>query len=198
MDVLAECACDAGRRELQEVADRLFAALGGWVPDESCAPDADPFELLIMPRPYVGNPQPLPTDAGAQPAVPLPPRPQRVEWTSDDDVHVLSLFRKHGTKWRLIAREAPLKRSDDAVRNRVQRLQRLRRLQTPPDPPRPQTPESAKTSAQWRVPWTEEEDRRLLALVRMSHAWPAIARSFDGRTAHACRNRVFRLSGSFG
>jgi hypothetical protein len=204
MEILADCACEKELRELQDIADRLFEALGACVPSAPGSPELDPLNLLSMPQPYTGNPPPVPTEYETIPETspPLPIRTARAEWTEEDDAHLLALFDEHGTRWRQIARASPRCRSDDAVRNRVTRL-RLKGLFK--EAGRPQTPESAKTCVRSRgatlegarVAWTSNEDELLRALVRTTRGWSAIAKSFKGRTPHACRNRVFRLSGTF-
>jgi hypothetical protein len=188
MEILADCACERERRELLATADRLFEALA------ACVPDADPFELLIMPEPSTGGPQPLPTIHESTPVVPLPPsQSRRQEWTKEDDEHLLALFDQCGARWRRIARASPTARSDDALRNRVARLKQ--KMNTPPAAKRTRRdPEEAPS----RLSWTAEEDEVLLQAIAESHDWRAIARKLPPRTPHACRNRCFRLLGSFG
>jgi hypothetical protein len=187
MDVLAECACEQERRDLEQTADHLFAALAACVPDS----DDDAFELLAMPEPYAGKPQPLPTLEETIVTATLPPPAKRQAWTEADDEHLLALFHAHGARWRRIARDAQSPRSDDAVRNRVARL--TRRAATPPADKSRARAEGAEP----RRPWAREEDARLLELVRTTRAWSEVARAFVRRTPHACRNRVFRLTGQW-
>lgn len=192
MEVLLQaCASEGERRDLEDLADRLFAELAKDVPD-----DADAFELLAMPEPrkYPGAPQPLPTIAESMPVAPLPPLPpprrRRTDWTEDDDEHLLRLFDLYGSKWREIARASGSPRSDDAIRNRIQRLNE--RANTPPAA-KPRAPAAASAGEAPRRPWSEGEDKRLRELVETTRSWRSIACEFTGRTPHACRNRVFRL-----
>lgn len=183
MDVLAECACEREQQELQNLADGVFAALGEYYLGD------DAFELLAMPEPYAGAPQPLPKTNETLVNVPLPQRVNRQTWTEDDDAHLLALFQTHGARWRRIVRASASPRSDDAVRNRLTRL--TQRAATPPaDKPR-----ARAEGAEPRRPWARDEDARLLALVKSTRSWGAVAEAFVGRTSHACRNRVFRLTG---
>jgi len=201
MDILANCACETEFLELQDMADRLFEALSPCVPNAPDVLDPDPLCMLSMPKPCVGNPQPIPTQCKTACVTSLPPRARtaREEWTREDDAHILALFNAHGTKWRKIARASPRFGSDDAVRNRVQRLHQkgicgeARRSQTP----RAANIYVRGQGAMWtgtRAAWTENEDQLLLALSRTTHAWSVVSTSFQRRTPHACRNRVFRLT----
>ena len=182
MDVLLEaCENENEWRELEELADSLFKALG----DDG--EDTDPFDFLKMPEAHIGSPRPLPT-LETIPTVKLTRR--RQDWSEEEDVRLLALFEEHGAHWRHIARASDISRSDDAIRNRIVRIKE--RAHTPPATKR--RVHAMGRNAQQRRQWTEEEDRRLLEIVKNTRAWERVARELPGRTRQACRNRVFRLT----
>ena len=134
-------------------------------------------------------------------------------WTRHEDAQILEGVKVHGHKWSKIASMLPVRRTDDAVRNRWHRLRnKADRLahdspsgcdDTPTKKPRSQarlSPASAEgvgdameEGGKHGDMWTAEEDLIIDHAVRVRGLrWKAIAELLPGRTESGCRNRWVR------
>ena len=151
----------------------------------------DLCEGVPITPPLVPAPSPpFPSPVQLQP-VPRPPRPPRRTthfWSPTEILEVVALYKKHGKKFRRIARLTS--HSESAIRGILARRGFLPppRRRTAPPVPKPK--------------WSAAEDRALLAAIertprneRGGFRWARIARRAGlKRKAHALRNRMGRLA----
>ncbi|MDR0632737.1 MAG: hypothetical protein LBF84_01210 [Holosporales bacterium] len=104
----------------------------------------------------------------------LSPTVRNPPWTEEDVALLREKVKEFGTQWLVIARFFP-GRTDMNVKNKWNLLQRICKSR--------------------RSRFTEEEDRRLMALVsRFGHDnWKAIASQMPGRSASQCRDHWSRI-----
>ena len=122
----------------------------------------------------------------------------RQTWTSAEDAFIKAAVIEHGFAWRRIAADlhrtdpsGPI-RSDDAIRNRYKRLEGLGTVVG-------QDGDKAMSDAATRRPkreqWSAIEDAIILENVaRIGCQWDSVSKFLSNRTAHATRNRYYRLS----
>lgn len=152
----------------------------------------DLCEGVPLTPPFVPAPSPpFPSPVQLQP-VPRPPRPPRRTthfWSPKEILEVVALYKKHGKKFRRIARLTL--RSEGAVRGIL-----VRRGFLPP-------PRKRVKPAVPQERWTAEEDAALLAAIETTprhersgdFRWTKIVRNAGlKRKAHAVRNRAGRLA----
>ena len=115
---------------------------------------------------------------------------KRERWTTDEDCALIEFFLARGPLWREMAKTFK-KRTDDSYRNRYLRLHGLGHVKRGADV-------AAGPRAQRRE-WTPSEDERILKLMPEytdpsgQVRWHQVERFFEGRSAHAIRNRSYRL-----
>lgn len=94
--------------------------------DEQSGPDRDDDDELIVQIEdlfrSVNGVESQPVVATPVPLYDIPSKRPRYLWTPKDDDLIIDALRRHGAKWRTIARELQLG-SDDSIRNRVARFQ---------------------------------------------------------------------------
>lgn len=117
-------------------------------------------------------------------------RKRFADYTEEFDLLLMSLRRLYGPRWKLIrAFMADSMSGDllscDALRNRCARLEGKAVV-------RCDTRTGKKINL--RNSWSEEEDRLLEKLTATRKSWLQVSEYFDGRTPHACRNRVARIA----
>eukprot|EP00965_Chrysotila_dentata_P229570 6197265-Pleurochrysis_carterae.AAC.3 len=131
---------------------------------------------------------------------------ERVNWSSNEDAVIRAMILQHGNQWSRIAVELP-GRTCAAVRNRWFRLHEEdmhtlgeRRDQVPPSLDAFRGVNSAESiltasSNEDRSNWNKEEDEVVMNAYRKKRrTWRNIAQLLPGRTEHAIRNRLYRLT----
>lgn len=100
----------------------------------------------------------------------LDPTLRRGRWEPEEDAQLIEAYKKHGASWQKVLQMIPGRTDDQCAKRYIEVLD-------------PNTKDRL-------LPWTHEEDLRLIRLVRMHGTkWRTILTEFKSRPSLTCRNR---------